>query len=103
MINANLPPDYTLAMGAEGLRKALDDFLLKAQKDIQFANKGHYILYQLGQQQSLIKVDMSSKPFQFWYYDLLGRPATNKVKDIIVEFLWEKGGAKEWYLQELEE
>ncbi|MBV9576590.1 MAG: hypothetical protein JO149_08200 [Gammaproteobacteria bacterium] len=89
--------DYTIAQGPEGLIKVLNDLLEKpdAQKSAQ------YILYQLGNQKSLIKVDISMQPFQFWYYDLLGRPATKVVKDVLGNFVWEKGGEKERFLKEL--
>lgn len=98
-----LPPEYTIAEGPEGLKKVLEDFLKSAQEDVAFANEAHYILYQLGNQKSLIRADFSKKPFQFWYYDLLGRPATKAVKETIVEFLWEKCGEKERYFADSEE
>ena len=90
----DLPTDYIKAEGPEGLRSLLDNLLINQESK--------YILYRLGNQQSLIKVDLSTKPFQFWYYDLLGRPATRIVKEALARFAWEKGGEKEWYLQELE-
>lgn len=90
----DLPTDYIKAEGPEGLRSVLDNLLINQESK--------YILYHLGNQQSLIKVDLSTKPFQFWYYDLLGRPATRIVKETLARFAWEKGGEKEWYLQELE-
>ncbi|MFZ2315987.1 MAG: hypothetical protein WAW86_10085 [Gammaproteobacteria bacterium] len=93
---ADLPKDYIKAEGPDGLRSALDNLLINQ------ASPSQYILYQLGNQQSLIKVDLSTKPFQFWYYDLLGRPATRIVKETLARFAWEKGGEQEWYLQELE-
>lgn len=97
MENRSLP-EYTLAEGPEGLDQVLDAFLAKTKSDAKFAAEEHYILYQLNEQKSLIKVDMSQQPFLFWYYDLNGRPATEVVKTIIARFLWEKGGEKERYL-----
>jgi len=88
-------PDYILAEGPEGLTKALTQLLDQSGKDASFAADPHYVLYQLGNQKSLIKIDMSEKPFYFWYYDLLGRPATNGVKDTIARFMKEKFGGKE--------
>lgn len=89
------PFDYEIAQGPDGLTQVLDDMLLRTKTDPQFAAEEHYILYQLGQQRSLLKVDLSEQPFQFWYFDLLGRPATNAVKDVVAKFLWEKGGEKD--------
>jgi len=97
-----LPSNYILAEGPEGLNKVLDELLEKSDQDPIFATSEHYILYQLRDQKALIKVDTSKKPFHFWYYDLLGRPATRLVKATIAEFLWEKCGAKELYLHEHE-
>lgn len=93
-------PEHTVANGPEGLKEVLEAFLQQAERDPEFRTQEHYILYQLKDQKSLIKVDMSARPFQFWYYDLLGRAATNAVKDTIADFLWEKGGEKERYIEE---
>ncbi len=78
----------------------LEALLHKAKQDPAFINQDHYILYQLGNQRSLIKVDMTKTPYHFTYNDLLGRPATNMVKDTIASFLWEKCGEKERYSRE---
>jgi len=91
---------YIPAFGPEGLRLVLESLLEKSKSDPVFAAKEHYIMYQLGGQKSLMKVDMSQPPFQFWYYDLLARPMTKMVEETIADFLWEKCGEKERYLQE---
>ena len=91
-------PSPVLADGPAGLEKVLNEFLEKSQSDAAFAAKEHYVLYKFNQQKALIKVDTKQRPFHFWYYDLLGRPATNNVKEIIAKFLWEKCGAKETLL-----
>jgi hypothetical protein len=93
--------DYLTAQGPEGLRNLLDELLEKSAKDPAFAKGQHMIRYQLGNQQSLIKVDLSEKPYLFWYCDLLGRPITKAVQYTIADFLWEKGGEKERCLHEL--
>ncbi|EKD72005.1 MAG: hypothetical protein ACD_46C00035G0002 [uncultured bacterium] len=95
----NLPTIYLVAEGPEGLATILDDFL-EQSKDPAFAASEHFILYQLGSQKSLIKVDTSKMPFHFRYHDLLGRPATNAVKETIAQFLWEKCGEKERFRYE---
>lgn len=92
---------FIIAQGPEGLRQVLDDLLDKSQRDPSFAAEPHFIEYQLGGQKSLIKVDMSEKPYLFWYCDLMGRPATRIVKNTITDFLWEKCGEKERALQEI--
>lgn len=91
--------DYVLAEGPEGLMKVLNELLEKSKNDPIFAKEEHYVLYQIGQQKSLIKVDTSKMPFYFWHYDLMGRPMTSIVKDTITEFLWEKCGGKENHLK----
>jgi hypothetical protein len=101
-MESKLSLQYVPAHGPEGLTKVLDNFLEKAKIDPEFAAHGHYILYQLGAQKSLIKVDMSQQPFQFWYNDLLGRPPTNIVKETIARFLWEKCGERERFFQEFQ-
>jgi hypothetical protein len=85
---------YLTAQGPEGLRHLLEDLLEKSPGQ-------HMIRYLLGNQQSLIKVDLSEKPYLFWYCDLLGRPITKAVQYTIADFLWEKGGEKERVLREL--
>lgn len=100
MEDTELPP-HIIAEGPDGLMTVLNDFLEKSEHDPDFSKQDHYILYQLNQQKALIKVDMAQKPFHFWYYDLLGRPATKAVKETIGRFLWEKCGERENYLTEL--
>jgi hypothetical protein len=90
-------PSPILAAGPSGLESVLNDFLQHAQQDAAFAATEHYILYQFNQQKALIKVDTSQMPFHFWYYDLLGRPATNTVKEVIAQFVWDHCGEKERY------
>lgn len=92
MNSADLTQEYIIAEGPEGLKTALEALYAKASLDPVFAASEHYILYQLGDQRSLIKVETEEEPYQFWYNDLLGRPATKVVKDIIADFLWEKFG-----------
>ena len=101
MRSNELPTEYELAEGPEGLMTFLEGLSTKAQQDPEFKFREHYVLYQLGSQKSLIKVDMTQPPYQFTYSDLLGRPATNAVKETIARFLWEKCGEKERYLKEL--
>ena len=102
MENRELSLQYVTAQGPDGLTEVLSDFLDKAKTDPDFAATGHYILYQLGNQKSLIKVDMSQEPYQFWYNDLLGRPATKLVKDTIARFLWDKCGERERFFQQFQ-
>lgn len=90
-----LPFEYDLASGPEGLMHLLDNYLKHANTDEAFAKQPHYILYQWGSQESVIKVDTSEKPYHFWYCDLQGRPMTLAVKAVIADFLWEKCGEKE--------
>lgn len=86
------------AQGPEGLMRVLEELLEKSRLDPAVAAQEHIILYQLGDQKSLIKVDFSEPPGKFWYNDLLGRPMTKAVKNTIAEFLWTKCGERERYL-----
>lgn len=101
MDSTTLPIQYTVALGPEGLMSTLKTLLERVKQDPEFAAQSLYILYQLGQQRSVIKVDMSKKPFLFWYYDLLGRPMTRIVKQTIARFLWEECGEREVLLKEM--
>ena len=96
--NEFVMPEHTVADGPQGLMEVLVSFLQQAEQDAAFRTQDHYIMYRLMDQKSLIKVNMSERPYQFWYYDLLGRPATNAVKETVAEFLWEKCGEKERYI-----
>lgn len=95
--------DYIIAEGPEGLDRVLTELLEKSKADPIFASQEHYVMYQLGNQKSLIKVDTNQTPFKFWYYDLMGRPATIIVKEAIARFLWDKCGLREEYFQETTE
>lgn len=98
-----LPSEYERADGPDGLKTTLEHLHSQALQDPSFAERDHFILYELGDQKSLIKIDMQQMPYHFTYDDLLGRPATNVVKDTIARFLWEKCGEKERYLKESRE
>ncbi len=91
------PFEYDLAPGPEALMHLLESYLTAVEKDQAFSGTPRYILYKMGAQESVIKVDTSQRPFQFWYCDLQGRPMTMSVKAVIADFLWEKCGGKERY------
>lgn len=93
--------NYIVADGPEGLARVLADIYEQTQADNEAKLAEQYILYQLNNQKSFIKVDLSQKPFQFWYCDMLGRPITRVVKDTIAKFIWEHGGEKEEALNNL--
>lgn len=99
MESSHLSLQYVSADGPDGLTRALNHFYEQAKQDPEFAAEGHYILYKLGDQKSLIKVDMSKEPFQFYYNDLLGRPATRMVKETIARFLWDTCGERERFFE----
>src|SRR3990167_6140908 len=86
-------PVYIQANGLAGLSQTLDR-LLEEHKHGEALTTPRYVLYQLGSQQALIRVDIDQMPFRFWYCDLLGRPATRAIKEIIAEFLLDKCGER---------
>ncbi|MBA3661664.1 MAG: hypothetical protein H0W64_08055 [Gammaproteobacteria bacterium] len=102
MQSSNLTEDYIIANGPEGLKEVLQALFEKASNDPDFATVDHFVLYELGDQRSLIKVDTAKEPYQFWYNDLLGRPATKIVRETIADFLWEKFGDGEISLKDEE-
>lgn len=100
MLNSTIDENkYIPAYGPEGLRQVLEDLLKQSKQALSEKNE-HFIYYQMGEQKSLIKVDMSEEPVMFWYFDLLGRPATRIIKKTIADFLWESCGERERFLNE---
>ncbi|MEO8401947.1 MAG: hypothetical protein ABI597_09180 [Gammaproteobacteria bacterium] len=91
----SIPAEYIIAEGPEGLKKILAEFLEKSRNDPIFAKQKHHVLYQLGSQKSMIRIDTDRTPFKFWYYDLMGRAATVAVKDVLADFLWDNWGEKQ--------
>ncbi len=91
-----------LAQGLDGLEAVLNEIIEKSQVDPAMKGRAYMILFELGNQKSLIKMDLNEWPVVFWYYDLLGRPATSAVKDLLARFAWEKCGEKELYFKEKE-
>lgn len=89
--------DYIDVVGPTELWEALLRLLEKTHQEAIQGPAEYYLRYTLGQQLSYIKVDLNAEPFQFWFYDSLGRPMTNAVKETIAKFLWEKGGIREQY------
>lgn len=92
---------YIIAEGPEGLKNVLSEFLIKSKQDPLFAKQEHHVLYQLGNQKTMIRVDTDKTPFKFWCYDLMGRPITIVLKNIIADFLWEHWGEKKLSLQDV--
>lgn len=89
--------DYIDVVGPTELWDTLLRLLEKTRQENLHGPAEYYLRYSLGQQLSYIKVDLNADPIQFWYYDSLGRPMTNAVKETIAKFLWEKGGVSEHY------
>lgn len=81
-INEETLPAYEIAEGPEALAALLDKLLEKYHQKNDSSENEYYILYKIGEQRSLIKVDISTMPFYFWFYDLLARPPTSSVKEI---------------------
>ncbi len=97
----DISTDYIIAEGPQGLTRVLEDLLAKSKQDTSFAKQAHYVLYQLGGQKTMLKIDMSQQPFLIWHHDLMGRPMTTVVKDTLTQFLKEKCGATEVFLQDV--
>lgn len=98
-IDADMIANAIPAAGPEGLKLVLENLLAQTQTG-GHSPKEFVILYQLEQQKSVIKVDFNHKPCHFLYQDLLGRPITKAVKNVIAEFLWSKCGERERYTRE---
>ena len=74
--------------GPENLKQALFNVFKQSKTDVQFASHPHYIYFKQGNQESLIKINPS---FDIFHYNLLGRSATEVVKNIILEFIKDHG------------
>ena len=98
-LDADVMANAISAQGPEGLMFVLDQLLKKTQNN-PLGVKEFVVLYQLGNQRSIIKVDFNQQPCHFSYQDLLGRPITKAVENTIAEFLWTKCGERERYLKE---
>lgn len=70
---------YEVARGPEGLK----DVLTRLLKDL--SKESQYIFYTIGNQESLIRVELAKQPYQIYYNDKLGRPAPELVKKTIAE------------------
>lgn len=97
------PESYIIAEGPEGLKKILEELLEKTKQDAVFAKQAHYVLYQLGNLKSMIRIDTDQVPFKFWCYDLMGRPITLPMREVMSQFLWEHWGVKDISLQDVTE
>lgn len=79
---------YLIAKGPEDLERVLNDVWRNPDLKSQSQN----ILYSLGQQLALIKVDFSSKEAKVWHVDVtvpFARPATQSIKDAVNNFGFE--------------
>jgi hypothetical protein len=96
----DIAKNYVIAEGASGLKDVLIELLQHSQIDPSFAQQEHHVLYKLGNQKTMIRVDTEQAPFKFWCYDLLGRALTLPVKDTLADFLWENWGEKNNHFQD---
>ncbi len=99
----NTPEDYIIAEGPEGLKKVLNDLWEEVEHNPNSAKQEHYILYQLSSQKSLIKIETDQMPFKFWCYDLMGRPITLPMREVLSQFLEEHWGKENLRLQDVTE
>lgn len=86
MTNVKLPTMLE-AEGPDNLSRALD-----AVYEKNHTTEDNYILYRMGSQLSLLRVDLSQKPCHIWYCDSDHRPATSSVLKVIEAFLENKFG-----------
>lgn len=94
---------YDEVEGAAELKQQLLFYWREFQAGNLKNTKTYYILFHMGAQQSLIRVDVGSPHFYFWYYDLLGRPMTKAVKQALAEFLWEHNGQKQAFISAMQQ
>ncbi len=90
-------PKHTVVEGPEALTAALNQLWQACQNSPVLASEDHYLLYQRGKQQSVLKVDVQQKPFQFWYCDRDGRPMPRSITQALATFAWENGVNKDNY------
>lgn len=90
-------PNHTVVAGPEALKAALVRLWEACQNSPEIAKQDHYLLYQRGNQQSVLKIELNKKPFQFWYCDRDGRPMMPLMKRELANFTWENGVSKEKY------
>jgi hypothetical protein len=85
-------PDYIEASGQQGLRDVLDALQHLVTNDAEYRSKQHLIKYRFGDRTSILKVDMSEKPYQFWYFNLdMRRALEGADKNVIADFLKANG------------
>lgn len=84
------PTDYTVAEGLDGLQHTLVDLIDHARRGSLGDNQTQYVLYRLGQQQSLLRIDLNTAPMQLWFYDLDGRPASSGLVSALGKVFWEQ-------------
>lgn len=74
---------YDIAQELQGLKSLLAQYMRSMTKEQQF------ILYKIGEQESLMRVDFSKQPYQVYYNDKLGRPAPFALKIAVTEIMSE--------------
>lgn len=84
-------PQYTPAIGQDGLADALNHLRQESDRDPEFARQDHYLLFRkdtnASTYESVIKADLSERPFQFWHFNTHFLPAIEVIKDTIKKFL----------------
>jgi hypothetical protein len=84
------PTDYQIAHGLAGLQHAITDLFVRQEQTAASGPSTHYLLYQLAEQQALLRIDLGASPAQCWHYDLQGRPAAQGLINAIGRAFWEQ-------------
>lgn len=85
------PTDYQIARGPEGLHQVLTNLFTQSRRAANSPSaQSQYVLYQLGQQEALLRFDLSHPLPQCWHYDLQGRPAAQGLINVIAKSFWEQ-------------
>ena len=78
---------YITVHGIPALAAQLDAIHREAQTNPVSRPEPVFILYESLQQKSMIKVDLSQKPYLIGYDDQMGRPMPSAIKEVFAQFL----------------
>jgi hypothetical protein len=85
--------DIIKAHGPDELIQSLEGLYERANRDARFAAQPHYVLFQIGQQSSLLRFDIHKR--KVYHFNIDGYAATAPVKVAVQQFLEKAGGTLE--------
>lgn len=95
--------DYIPVQGLDHLSETLEMLYFKIKANPTLSSEDKYVLFQLGNQKSLLRITFAEEMPHFAYFDLFERPMTKNIKTVLINFLQKNAVLPKDFLTKSEE